>query len=256
MGEGRRVGDGLASRCLAASGRRATRRKSEDSKVLLAALAVVSVALAACGGSDEQQRATRRARRRRRRSSRARSTSGSWIRARRRSRAWSRATGRTSRPQHPGTKVNIEFVPWAQAHDKFTTSIAGGKMPDVAEMGTTWTPEFADEGAFEQVAKIAERQVRLEPDRRGDARRQGLGQALVRRLARADLSQGHAGEGRRGAAQDVGRADRRVQGDQGQGPGRLPDRLHRADRAHVPADDLAGGRADRHAGRRDRGSRR
>ena len=49
--------------------------------------------------------------------------------------------------QHPGTKVNIEFVPWAQAHDKFTTAIAGGKMPDVAEMGTTWTPEFADQGA-------------------------------------------------------------------------------------------------------------
>jgi N,N'-diacetylchitobiose transport system substrate-binding protein len=56
---------------------------------------------------------------------------------------------------NPGTKVSIQFVPWAQAHDKFTTSIAGGKVPDVAEMGTTWTPEFADEGAFEQVSKPA-----------------------------------------------------------------------------------------------------
>ena len=54
---------------------------------------------------------------------------------------------------HPGTQVKIEFVPWAQAHDKFTTAIAGGKVPDVAEMGTTWTPEFADEGAFEEVPK-------------------------------------------------------------------------------------------------------
>ena len=52
---------------------------------------------------------------------------------------------------NPGTKVNIEFVPWAQAHDKFTTSIAGGGVPDVAEMGTTWTPEFADQGAFAEV---------------------------------------------------------------------------------------------------------
>src|SRR4051794_28045137 len=52
---------------------------------------------------------------------------------------------------HPGTTVNIQFVPWAQAHDKFTTAIAGGKVPDVAEMGTTWTPEFADQGAFEEV---------------------------------------------------------------------------------------------------------
>ena len=54
---------------------------------------------------------------------------------------------------HPGTQVKIEFVPWAQAHDKFTTAIAGGKVPDVAEMGTTWTPEFADQGAFEEVPK-------------------------------------------------------------------------------------------------------
>src|SRR3954471_10346501 len=53
--------------------------------------------------------------------------------------------------QHPGTKIDIQFVPWAQAHDKFTTAIAGGKVPDVAEMGTTWTPEFADQGAFEEV---------------------------------------------------------------------------------------------------------
>jgi N,N'-diacetylchitobiose transport system substrate-binding protein len=53
--------------------------------------------------------------------------------------------------KHAGTDVKIEFVPWAQAHDKFTTAIAGGKVPDVAEMGTTWTPEFADQGAFEAV---------------------------------------------------------------------------------------------------------
>ena len=51
--------------------------------------------------------------------------------------------------------MKIEFVPWAQAHDKFTTAIAGGKVPDVAEMGTTWTPEFADEGAFEPVPAAA-----------------------------------------------------------------------------------------------------
>jgi N,N'-diacetylchitobiose transport system substrate-binding protein len=52
---------------------------------------------------------------------------------------------------HAGTKVNLQFVPWAQAHDKFTTAIAGGGGPDVAEMGTTWTPEFAALGAFNEV---------------------------------------------------------------------------------------------------------
>jgi N,N'-diacetylchitobiose transport system substrate-binding protein len=56
---------------------------------------------------------------------------------------------------NPGTTVKIEFVPWAQAHDKFTTAIAGGEVPDVAEMGTTWTPEFADQGAFAEVDKPA-----------------------------------------------------------------------------------------------------
>lgn len=57
---------------------------------------------------------------------------------------------------HPGTTVKIEFVPWAQAHDKFTTAIAGGKVPDVAEMGTTWTPEFAEQGAFSEQPDIGE----------------------------------------------------------------------------------------------------
>ena len=51
---------------------------------------------------------------------------------------------------HPGTKVDVQFIDWSQAHDKFTTSIAGGQVPDVAEVGTTWTPEFASLGAFEE----------------------------------------------------------------------------------------------------------
>ena len=42
----------------------------------------------------------------------------------------------------------MQFVPWADAHDKFVKSIAGGTTPDVAEVGTTWTPEFADAGAL------------------------------------------------------------------------------------------------------------
>ena len=54
--------------------------------------------------------------------------------------------------ENPGTKVDIQFVPWAQAHDKFVTAIAGGKVPDVAEMGTTWTPEFADQGGLARAA--------------------------------------------------------------------------------------------------------
>jgi N,N'-diacetylchitobiose transport system substrate-binding protein len=50
---------------------------------------------------------------------------------------------------HPGHRVAVQFVPWASAHDQFITAIGGGQMPDVAEMGSTWTPEFGDIGALE-----------------------------------------------------------------------------------------------------------
>src|SRR5581483_4367025 len=52
---------------------------------------------------------------------------------------------------HPGMRVSVQFVPWASAHDQFVTAIGGGQTPDVAEMGSTWTPEFADIGALEPV---------------------------------------------------------------------------------------------------------
>ena len=47
-----------------------------------------------------------------------------------------------------GATVKFEEVQWADGHDRFVTSIAGGTTPDVAETGTTWTPEFADAGAL------------------------------------------------------------------------------------------------------------
>jgi N,N'-diacetylchitobiose transport system substrate-binding protein len=49
---------------------------------------------------------------------------------------------------NPDTTVDLQFVPWASAHDRFVTAIGGGQVPDVAEMGTTWTPEFGALGAF------------------------------------------------------------------------------------------------------------
>ncbi|MDN4613707.1 sugar ABC transporter substrate-binding protein [Leifsonia sp. F6_8S_P_1B] len=47
-----------------------------------------------------------------------------------------------------GAKLDVQFVQWADAHDRFVTSIAGNTTPDVAETGTTWTAEFADAGAL------------------------------------------------------------------------------------------------------------
>lgn len=54
----------------------------------------------------------------------------------------------TAFEEQTGATLDVEFVEWADAHDRFVTSIAGGTTPDVAETGTTWTPEFADAGAL------------------------------------------------------------------------------------------------------------
>ncbi|MEJ7651296.1 MAG: sugar ABC transporter substrate-binding protein [Nakamurella sp.] len=55
--------------------------------------------------------------------------------------------------ENPGTTLDVQFQPWGEAHDKFTTAIAGGTTPDVAEVGTTWTPEFAAAGALEDLTE-------------------------------------------------------------------------------------------------------
>lgn len=55
--------------------------------------------------------------------------------------------------EETGATLNVEFVEWADAHDRFVTSIAGGTTPDVAETGTTWTPEFADAGALAPIGE-------------------------------------------------------------------------------------------------------
>lgn len=50
--------------------------------------------------------------------------------------------------EETGASVNLLFQPWADAHDAFSVALAGDDTPDVAEMGTTWTPEFGELGAF------------------------------------------------------------------------------------------------------------
>jgi N,N'-diacetylchitobiose transport system substrate-binding protein len=53
--------------------------------------------------------------------------------------------------ENEGVTVDLQLVPWANAHDQFVTAVGGGQVPDVAEMGTTWTPEFAELGALAQI---------------------------------------------------------------------------------------------------------
>ena len=109
----------------------------------LAAGAVAGVlAAAGCGGDDEDKGSAAKT------SSGLSGTVTTWIMDPGSPKLQSVLNGyaQTFEAKNSGVDVKIEFVPWAQAHDKFTTAIAGGKVPDVAEMGTTWTPEFADHG--------------------------------------------------------------------------------------------------------------
>ncbi|WP_159942754.1 MULTISPECIES: sugar ABC transporter substrate-binding protein [unclassified Nocardiopsis] len=51
-----------------------------------------------------------------------------------------------------GIEVEVEFVPWQDAQNKLSTAIAGGTMPDVAELGNTFTPGFADAGVLRDLS--------------------------------------------------------------------------------------------------------
>ena len=44
--------------------------------------------------------------------------------------------------QNPEVTVEVTPVPWDSAHDKFTSAIAAGTAPDVAQVGSTWMAEF------------------------------------------------------------------------------------------------------------------
>jgi multiple sugar transport system substrate-binding protein len=51
--------------------------------------------------------------------------------------------------EFPDIKVNVTAVPWDAAHDRIVNSIAGGQVPDISMIGTTWMGEFATLGGLE-----------------------------------------------------------------------------------------------------------
>ncbi|MEU3017505.1 sugar ABC transporter substrate-binding protein [Nocardiopsis sp. NPDC007018] len=66
--------------------------------------------------------------------------------------------------EQTGTDVEVEFVPWSDAQNKISTAIAGGTMPDVVELGTTFTPEFADAGALHDLSGYVDDPSRFQQD--------------------------------------------------------------------------------------------
>jgi len=53
--------------------------------------------------------------------------------------------------EQTGATLDVQVQPWDGAHDKFVTAMAGGTGPDVAEVGTTWAPEFAAAGGIDDL---------------------------------------------------------------------------------------------------------
>lgn len=50
--------------------------------------------------------------------------------------------------ENEGLTVDVQALPWENAHDKLLTAVASGKGPDVLQLGTTWVAEFAEAGAL------------------------------------------------------------------------------------------------------------
>ena len=45
----------------------------------------------------------------------------------------------------------MQQIPWTAAHEKLLTAFVGESMPDVAQIGNTWMPEFRTLGALEDL---------------------------------------------------------------------------------------------------------
>jgi multiple sugar transport system substrate-binding protein len=59
------------------------------------------------------------------------------------------AFAETFMEEFPEVTVNVEPVPWDAAHDRIVNAIAGGEVPDVTMVGTTWMGEFAQLGGLD-----------------------------------------------------------------------------------------------------------
>jgi multiple sugar transport system substrate-binding protein len=52
---------------------------------------------------------------------------------------------------HPNIHVDVQQLPWTAAHQKLLTAFAGDALPDVAQLGNTWLPEFVALHAIDPV---------------------------------------------------------------------------------------------------------
>jgi multiple sugar transport system substrate-binding protein len=65
---------------------------------------------------------------------------------------------------HPDIHVRIQQIPLTAAHEKLLTAYAGGSLPDLAQIGNTWIPEFAALHALEPLQARVDGSATLRED--------------------------------------------------------------------------------------------
>ncbi|MEA2602930.1 MAG: multiple sugar transport system substrate-binding protein [Acidobacteriota bacterium] len=55
--------------------------------------------------------------------------------------------------RNPGIRVDVQQIPFLNAHEKLLTACVGGVTPDLAQVGNTWIPELAN---LEAIARLDE----------------------------------------------------------------------------------------------------
>jgi len=58
---------------------------------------------------------------------------------------------------HPGVRIDVQQIPLTAAHEKLLTAFAGDALPDMAQLGNTWVPEFVSVGALESLQQRVEK---------------------------------------------------------------------------------------------------
>jgi multiple sugar transport system substrate-binding protein len=64
---------------------------------------------------------------------------------------------------NPDVHIRIQQIPWTAAHEKLLTAYVGGALPDVAQLGNTWIPEFAALGALQPLDALVARDSAVIP---------------------------------------------------------------------------------------------
>ncbi|WP_430790616.1 sugar ABC transporter substrate-binding protein [Virgibacillus flavescens] len=66
--------------------------------------------------------------------------------------------------ENEGLNVEVQAIPWGNAHDKLLTAVASGNGPDVLQLGTTWVAEFAEAGALKDLSEYMDEYPEFAPE--------------------------------------------------------------------------------------------